>query len=189
MATNNNSILAFKEGFNGGTRANRFIVIPTWPSLEKIKINNTETSFKMVSASLPAVQINTISVPYRGRNITYAGDRAYTTWAVGIYDDNNVDNIWKNMHKWVELMDGHVNHQVVNEDYSYKSLQTTWIVKQLDLNGNVIKMINLYRCWPSVVGEINLNMGEAGLVGFSTSLTFDYLKISDNFNDPLPKDN
>lgn len=187
MATNNNSILAFKEGFNGGTRANRFLVIPTWPNYPQIKINNTETSFKMVSASLPATQINTVSIPYRGRNITFAGDRIYTTWAVGIYDDNNTESIWKNLHKWGELMDGHVNHQVINQDYSYKTLQTTWMVHQLDQNGNVIKLITLYKCWPSVVGEINLNMGESGLVGFSTSLTFDYLKIQDNFNDPLPQ--
>jgi hypothetical protein len=52
----------------------------------------------------------------------------------------------------------------------------------LDLNGNPIKTITLYKCWPSVVGEINLNMGEVGFVGFSATLTFDYLKIQDNYN-------
>jgi hypothetical protein len=177
---NNNSIIAFKEGFNGGTRANRFLVTPTWPS----GVNETDAfaHFKIVSASLPAVQVNTISVPYRGRQITFAGDRLYSTWSIGVYDDNNTNNTWKNLHKWSELMDGHYTHKVANDNYSYSNLQTTWSVKQLGPNGDVIKTIYLYKCWPSVIGEINLNMGEVGYVGFSATLTFDYLKIEDNYN-------
>jgi hypothetical protein len=180
MATNNNSIIAFKDGFNGGTRANRFIVSPTWP--RGIAIGKNDASFKIVSASLPLVQVNTISVPYRGRQITFAGDRQYSTWAIGIYDDNNTQNIWTALHKWGENMDGHVTHKVANDNFSYSDLQTTWNIKQLDSNGNVLKTITLYKCWPSVVGEISLNMGEGGFVGFSATLTFDYINIQDNYN-------
>jgi hypothetical protein len=176
----NNSITKFKDGFNGGTRANRFLVTPTWPS--GVVVDRKDTPFKIVSASLPLVQINTISVPYRGRQITFAGDRQYSTWAVGIYDDNNVNNLWKGMQKWVELLDGHYTHKVYRDDYSYKQLQTTWNIQQLGLNGDVLKTIYLYKCWPSVIGEINLNMGEVGFVGFSVTLTFDHIKIVDNYN-------
>jgi hypothetical protein len=177
---NTNSIINFKNGFNGGTRANRFIVVPEWPS--KVPHTQNDASFKMVSASLPAVQINTIIVPYRGRNVTFPGDRQYSTWAVGMYDDNNSTNLWKSMQTWTELMDGSINHTVDNDDYSFTKLQTTWLVKQLDSNGNILKTITLYKCWPSVVGEINLSMTELGFVGFSTTLTFDYIKIQDNYN-------
>lgn len=181
MAINNsNSIVQFKNGFNGGTRANRFVVRPDWPN--GINVDPDDSTFKMVSASLPAVQINTISVPYRGRMITFPGDRQYGTWAIGIYDDNNTNNLWKALHTWGELMDGHYTHLVSNDDFAYTRYQTTWNIDQLDLNGNVLKTITLYKCWPSVVGEIKLDMGEAGFVGFSTTLTFDYLKIDDNFN-------
>ena len=180
---NNNSIINFKNGFGGGTRANRFIVVPFWPSGVLSSVSSADVPFKMVSASLPAVQINTIVVPYRGRNITFPGDRQYSTWAVGIYDDNKGTDLWRTMQKWAELMDGSINHKVDKDDYAFKNLQTTWIVKQLDLNGDrVLKTITLYNCWPSIVGEINLNMQEQGLVGFSTTLTFDYIKTQDNFN-------
>lgn len=179
---NLNSITNFKTGFNGGTRANRFRVYPTWPASITTKPDQDDASFKMVSASLPATQINTIVVPYRGRQITYAGDRMYSTWAVGIYDDGNTRNIWKGLHQWAENMDGHYTHEVLNKDFSYKTLQTTWRIEQLDPNGGVLKTIYLEKCWPSVVGEINLNMGEVGFVGFSTTLTFDYLRIQDNYN-------
>lgn len=175
-----NSIIDFKNGFNGGTRANRFVVVPAWPN--KVNVNKNDATFKMVSASLPAVQINPIQVPYRGRMITFPGDRQYSTWAVGIYDDNNSQNLWQAFHKWSELMDGHYTHTVDGSDFSYKNLQTTWLVKQLDVNGNILKTITLYKCWPSVVGDISLNMGEAGFVGFSATITFDYINIQDNFN-------
>lgn len=180
---NPNSIINFKDGFNGGTRANRFRVYPTWPGSINRRPDQDDASFKIVSASLPATQINTIVVPYRGRQITYAGDRMYSTWAVGIYDDNNkTKNIWTALHQWAENMDGHYTHEVINNDFGYKSLQTTWRIEQLDPNGGVLKTVYLYKCWPSVVGEINLNMAEVGFVGFSTTLTFDYLQIVDNYN-------
>lgn len=187
MATNNtpntqskNSITNFKTNFNGGTRANRFEVIPTWPL--NITVDGKDATFKIVSASLPMVQVNTVSIPYRGRLITFAGDRQYSTWTVGVYDDNNVNNIWKALHKWHEKIDGHYTHLVANDDFSYSSLQTTWQVRQYDANGNTIKTILLYKCWPSVVGDISLSMGDVGFVGFSTTLTFDYIKIVDNYN-------
>ena len=86
------------------------------------------------------------------------------------------------MQYWSELMDGHYTHKVNNNNYSYSDLQTTWTVKQLDMNGGILKTIQLFKCWPSVVGEITLNMGEFGFVGFSTTLTFDYINIIDNYN-------
>ena len=177
---NNNSITTFKEGFLGGTRANRFVVEPIWPV--GINVSADDSSFKMISASLPASTINTISVPYRGRLINFAGDRMYTPWNVGIYDDNNTNSIWKGLHQWAEFMDGHYTHKVKGDDFSYKRLQTTWRMKQLDANGLVLKTITLYKCWPSVVGEVELNMADAGFSSFSTTLTFDYLKIQDNYN-------
>jgi len=180
MSSFNNSIISFKDGFNGGTRANRFRVTPQWPS--GISVTDEDPTFKIVSASIPAVQVNTISVPYRGRQITFAGDRQYSTWTVGIYDDNNTNNLWTGLHKWGEFMDGHLTHLVKNDNFSYSQFQTTWKVEQLSLNGDVLKTITLFKCWPSVVGQIGLDMGEVGFVGFSATLTFDYMRIQDNFN-------
>jgi len=86
------------------------------------------------------------------------------------------------LHQWAEFMDGHYTHKVKSNDFSYKKLQTTWRMKQLDANGKILKTITLYKCWPSVVDEIGLNMAEPGFVGFSTTLTFDYIKIQDKEN-------
>lgn len=182
MTNISNSIVDFKNEFNGGTRSNRFIVRPIWPAGSNS--NLTEAQFKIVSASLPAVQINSISVPYRGRLINFAGDRQYTPWTVGVYDDSNVNNLWTAFQKWKENMDGHLTHKVTNNNFTYSNYQTTWTMEQLSLNGNkVLRRIILYKCWPSVIGEISLNMGESNFVAFNVTLTFDYLKIDVGLTD------
>jgi hypothetical protein len=171
-----NSIIDFKNNFNGGTRANRFIVYPSWPS--GISVPITDAQFKIVSASLPMATVNSISIPYRGRLINFAGDRQYSPWVVGIYDDGNSQNIWTALQRWKEALDGHWTHRVANNDFAYKTLQTTWRIDQLDVNANqVLRRIFLYKCWPSVIGEIGLNMGENDFVSFSATLTFDNIKI------------
>lgn len=181
-----NSITNFKTNFKGGSRANRFRVTPGWPVEVNGYPSDTGAQITLISSSLPSTQVNTIAVPYRGRNLYLAGDRIYSTWAVGIYDDpNNGNNLWRAFHHWAELMDGHKTHTVStnNNNFNFSNLQTTWKVELLNLNDNdVLKTIQLYDCWPSVVGEINLNMAETGFVGFSVTLTFDYLKITDNYN-------
>lgn len=171
-----NSITTFKTSFNGGTRANRFIVRPVWPS--GVQYTPTDSTFKMVSTTLPTATINTITVPYRGRMINFAGDRMYNPWSVGVYDDGNSQNLWQAFQKWKELLDGHYNHLVANNDYAYTTLQTTWTVEQLDINNSkVLRRIILYKCWPSVIGEFSLNMGENTFVSFPVTLTFDYFTI------------
>jgi len=171
-----NSISLFKDNFNGGTRSNRFVVNPIWP--QGVSVSSDDSTFKIVSASLPVVQINSISVPYRGRLINFAGDRQYSPWVVGVYDDGNAQNLWSAFQKWKELIDGHYTHKVTGNNYNYSRYQTTWEVRHLDVNGeDTLRRISLYKCWPSVVGEINLNMGESNFVAFSVTLTFDNIKI------------
>jgi len=171
-----NSIIDFKNNFNGGTRANRFIVYPSWPV--GISVPNRDAQFKIVSASLPMATVNSISIPYRGRLINFAGDRQYSPWVIGIYDDGNSQNIWTALQRWKEALDGHWTHRVANNDFAYRTLQTTWRIDQLDVNANqVLRRIFLYKCWPSVLGEIGLNMGENDFVSFSATLTFDNIKI------------
>jgi hypothetical protein len=175
-----NSLVNFKNQFNGGSRPNRFEVSAVWPTGISPPVNHLK--FKIVSASLPRAKINTIGIPYRGRTITYAGDRTYEPWIVGVYDDGDTTSLWRCFNRWKESLDGHYSHKVLNNDYAYASLQTTWTIKQLDLNGTPIRQINLFKCWPNVVGDINLNMGETNFVAFNVSLTYDHMEITSGIN-------
>lgn len=183
--TTSNSIATFKQNFSGGTRPNRFQVeikdaFPTG-TYAVHKPNDNET-FKIYSASLPSAELGTIQIPYRGRLLNIAGDRNYSTWSIGIYDDNNTDNLWRTFQHWKERIDGHVTHQVGGKtainNFSYKGLQRNWTVHQYGLNGDVpIRTFILYNCWPELITQINLDMSSANFVAFSVNMVFDYYKI------------
>lgn len=176
--TNYNTVQKFKENFNGGTRANRFEVISTsgWPG--GVNLDKSETKFKIISATLPEATLGTIVVGYRGRNLHLGGDRAYKTWNISLYDDNNTNNLWRAFQKWKELLDSHTTHKVYNKDFAYKNLKKTWIINQLNINGDTsIRSIVLHSCWPISVGALNMSMKEVNLATFSVSLQFDYFEI------------
>jgi hypothetical protein len=183
-----NSITAFKTAFGGGTRANRFEVVGAFPttvggSATGISVPTNETKFKIFAASLPKAELGTIQVPYRGRLLNFAGDRAYGFWTVSIYDDNNTQNLWKAFNKWKELLDGHVTHTVAGSDFDYGDLQVDWTVNQLGLNGSPsasippIRTIKLINCWPSQISALDLDMAKADQCVFSVVLTFDWFEI------------
>lgn len=185
MPQSSNSISTFKENFNGGSRPNRFEVLLTtaFPSgATKVFQPNQKEKFKIFAASLPSAELGTIQVPYRGRMLNLAGDRNYSTWTIGVYDDNNSDNLWKSFQHWKERIDGHVSHQVGGgiavKDFAFKSLQTKWTVNQLDLNGTVIRTIDLFNCWPEQITALTLDMGSANFSTFTVNLVFDYYQIS-----------
>ena len=177
-----NSIQSFKQAFNGGTRQNRFTVplAGVFPQNINYTPNIVTEQLKIVSTSLPQASVGTISIPYRGRNLNFAGDREYQPWAITVYDDNNGDNLWKAFHAWKEALDGHVTHEVIENDFAYQKLKTDWIVKHLDLNGNnVLRQIKLVGCWPEQVGGISLAMNQTDQALFQVSMRYDYFIIED----------
>lgn len=171
-----NSLNKFKAGFNGGTRANRFRVIPNFPNTINVGNSRTISTFSITSGSLPKADIGVIGVPYRGRMVYYAGDRQYSVWPIRIYDDNG-SVLWKTFNSWKEKLDGHLTHRVANNDYAYATLQTTFYIEQLRPNGEVLRKIKLNRCWPSEVGGINFDLGSSEFVTFDVTLTYDNMEI------------
>jgi hypothetical protein len=178
----NNSIQTFKQNFNGGTRQNRFTVPldEAFPSVIDFTPNIATEQLKIVSASLPQASVGTISVPYRGRVLNFAGDREYQPWSITVYDDNNSQNLWQAFHSWKEALDGHVTHEVKDADFAYEKLKTNWVVQHLDLNGgNILRQIKLVGCWPEQVGGISLAMNQTDQALFQVSLRYDYFIIEE----------
>ena len=60
----------------GGARANQFRITITPPPGIAIGLDVRRASFLVTTAGLPAVEMNFIQVPFRGRNIQYPGDRS-----------------------------------------------------------------------------------------------------------------
>ena len=98
------SISDFKSYLKkGGARPNLFLVRLNFPndlaSIADIQSVNGSSSgnltaqaeFLVKTAQIPASNIGTIEVPYRGRMLKVAGDRTFEPWSVTVINDGNFE--------------------------------------------------------------------------------------------------
>jgi len=151
----------------GGARPNLFEVelnFPTAiPGLDEIK---KDTSYRMMikAAQLPASNLVSIPVAFRGRQLKVSGDRTFDPWQIQVVNDGDF-KIREAFEKWanyiVKVSDG--SGTVNPAEY-----QVDWVVHQLGrapftddaVNNNEIPKLRSYKfsgCWPSTVGAIDLS--------------------------------
>jgi len=173
---NNQSISEFIQGFNGGSRINRFKVIGELQEAGK----NDLTDFHIRAASLPPSQVGAININYRGRTVSYPGDRIYQPWTITVLDDTkaigNTKSLYAAFHDWQNQINDHVDNTtiaVTNPSYHFAN---DWRVQQLDTNGSsVIREFILKNCWPVFVGPIELDMSQDNtLAAFAVTLVYSH---------------
>ena len=171
----NQSIQSFIDGFNGGTRLNRFTVDGN------IGSNNSGiifTDFHIKSTTLPEAILGAITVNYRGRSVSYPGDRAYKPWEIVVIDDTGANNnLYSAFHRWHEQMNSHDTNLTSNNIISPKTnFATNWAVTQYDTNGNIpIKKFSIKNCWPIGIGPFQLDMGQDNSIGaFAVTMVYSH---------------
>jgi hypothetical protein len=148
------SIEAFKANFaGGGARPNLFKVIITFP--EGATDVTELTSFLCKTASLPAIEIGEINIPWKGRQAKYAGDRTFGDWSVTIFNDIDF-KIRDAFENWINIMNNLDTNQGTEDPSKYKVADAE--VHQLDREGNVAKIYKMIGIWPKSVGEIALDV-------------------------------
>lgn len=96
------SITEFKSKLSkGGARPNLFLVRLNFPTLQGIvDVDGTtvagngpteQAEFLVKTAQIPASNIGTIEVPFRGRMLKVAGDRTFEPWSVTVINDGNFE--------------------------------------------------------------------------------------------------
>lgn len=151
----------------GGARPNLFEVELNFPAaipgLDEIK---KDTSYRMMikAAQLPASNLVSIPVAFRGRQLKVSGDRTFDPWQIQVVNDGDF-KIREAFEKWanyiVKVSDG--SGTVNPAEY-----QVDWVVHQLGrapytddaVNNNEIPKLRSYKfsgCWPSTVGAIDLS--------------------------------
>ena len=102
---NKKTIADFKTALaGGGARPNLFEVTITLPEAAKTAVGNQlPANFLMLckAANLPASNIASIDVPFRGRIFKVAGDRTFDTWQITVINDNDFA-IRKVMENWMQ---------------------------------------------------------------------------------------
>ena len=161
------SVSQFINGFNGGTRLNRFEVTGS------IGGKGNFNPFHVRSATLPEAIMGEAVINYRGRSVSYPGDRTYKPWNIVILDDNT-NSLHKAFHDWSNKINNHQANTSGNAANPKADLVSGWQVKQYDSNGGVeLKTFTLNNCWPMVVGPLQLDMGQDNTFAtFAVSIIF-----------------
>lgn len=106
---NERTIDDFKSRLKGGgARPNLFECEITFPEALGVIDNDlaTDLRFFVKSAALPASNISSIPVPFRGRTLQIAGDRTFDPWSITVINDTNF-KIRNQFEKWMNLINRH----------------------------------------------------------------------------------
>ena len=164
-------ILEFQKAIRGGVRPNLFAVSHSWPTsntdLSEPTIagvaasKNSAVTYMCKSAALPATNVGTVELPFRGRVIKVPGDRSYETWTGTFYMDDAFA-LRSAYEKWIELTNA------VDKNTASADIVDTWVdiqVTQLDKFGGdgaadgkltELRTYNLISAWPVSVSQISL---------------------------------
>ena len=163
----------FKAKLAGGAaRANLFEVsIPTFPSSISgawgpgDDAENGIFKFLCKSANLPASNIGSIDIPFRGRILKVAGDRTFDDWTVSVINDEDF-KLRTAFEQWANVMSKLDDATGVTNPSSY---MTDAYVQQLGRgsapatgtndggDSTVLRTYKFYDIWPTTIDEIALS--------------------------------
>lgn len=144
---------------NGAGQALGFMSNEATPSAENASINNTtsiasKVPFMVKAANLPASNITPVEVPFRGRILKVAGERTFDTWTVTVLNDADFQ-IRTSVEQWMNGISRLTNGSGEVDPSMYTA---DALVKQLDRNGDTLRLYNFVGLFPTNVSEIALSM-------------------------------
>ena len=153
-------ILGFQKAIRGAVRPNLFQVTHAWPdtgvTVPSLEGAEDAVAYLCKSAALPATNVGTVELPFRGRVIKVPGDRTYETWTGTFYNDDAF-KMRSAYEKWIQLTNG-VDANVAEADVSdiFKNIT----VAQFDKFGSdklkVIRSYELVQAFPVSVSQISV---------------------------------
>ena len=138
----------------GGARANQFKVTMPFPGYAQVGGETEELAFLCQSTSIPAMEINTATVNFRGRPIYLAADRAFSAWTITVLNDTNF-RLRDAFERWQNGINNMSDNEGLTTPVDY---QVDAFVDHLDRNGATIKSYTLRGCFPTSITAIDLNM-------------------------------
>tara|TARA_B100002019_G_C21075823_1_gene501296 strand:+ start:113 stop:736 length:624 start_codon:yes stop_codon:yes gene_type:complete len=144
---------------NGAGQTLGFMSNEATPAAENAPIDNTtsiaeKVPFMVKAANLPASNITPVEVPFRGRILKVAGERTFDTWTVTVLNDADFQ-IRTSMEQWMNGISRLTNGSGEVDPTMYTA---DALVKQLDRNGDTLRLYNFVGLFPTNVSEIALSM-------------------------------
>ncbi len=180
----------------GGTRPNLFEVsIPTFPSAISEAWSAGDDSengiFKFLckATALPASNLGSIEIPFRGRTLKVAGDRTFDDWTVTIINDEDF-KLRTAFERWSNVMSRLDDATGVTNPTSY---MTDAFIQQLGRGGqigaasndggesSVLRSYKFFDVFPITVGEIALSYDTTdALEEFDVTFRYQYFTIGNS---------
>ena len=157
------TIAGFKGALaGGGARPNLFEVDIKFPS--GVSGDQTQFQFMCKAAAMPAQNVASIDVPFRGRIFKVAGDRTIDNWTVTIINQEDFQ-LRQAFESWSELMAKLSNNSGATSPNAYMSKGTVYQLgrgasaKSEAPGGDsvVLKTYTFEDIFPVTVGEIALS--------------------------------
>lgn len=158
----------------GGARPNLFeVVLTNVPG--NADYSAEDFSILCKAAQLPASNIASIDVPFRGRIFKVAGERTFDTWTVTIINDENF-KIRKAMEEWMQLIgqygdgSGATNPSDYMVDAVVKQLKRTASTTGVNnstgggLEQNTSATYKFYSIFPTTISAIDLSYDSADTI-------------------------
>ena len=151
------------------------------PSLFQVQVNpnigedsNSLEKFVFTcrASEVPAATIESINVPYYGRQIKLAGDRTFADWTVTVMNDE--DFLVRNMFEdWSNQINQLVGNLKLLPDNSYKFSDA--LVTQFSKDGAPIRAYNFVGIFPVSVSNMALDWDNTNAIQtFDVTFAYDY---------------
>ena len=163
----------FKSKLAGGAaRPNLFEVsIPTFPSSVSTAwgagddAENGIFKFLCKSATLPASNVGSIDIPFRGRILKVAGDRTFDDWTVSVINDEDFKlrtafEQWGNIMSKLDDATGVTNPASYMTDAYVQQLgrgAQAFTAENAGAESSILRTYKFYDIFPTTVGEIALS--------------------------------
>jgi hypothetical protein len=154
----------------GGARSNQFEVSLQFPAVIGAGSASETASFLVNATSLPAVTVENIVVPYRGRPVNFAGERSFTPWSVTVINDG--DFLIRNaFERWHDLI---ASYDTTNGALDPNLYQLPMVVRQLDRNGKKLKSYKFFDAYPVELGAMALSYENPSIQTFEVTFQYNY---------------
>ena len=131
-------------------------------------------SFLGRAAQLPGSTVNQVPVYYFGREMKFAGNRAFTDWTLQIINDEDF-LIRNSLESWMNAISSHVTN-IRNSSAANPSAYTVdAVVDQYGKTGNIIKSYKFVGLFPVDLAPIDLGWDNNDTIEeYSTTFAFQY---------------
>ena len=162
------SLSDFKTTLSGGgARPNLFQVTLTMPAIAGYsKPADFDKELKMLckAANLPASNIASIDVPFRGRTFKVAGDRTFDTWSITVINDTSF-NLRTGMEEWMQYIGQYQDASGVTKPSDYMVTATVdQLTRKATTQGStglsgldITKSYKFYDIFPTNISAIDLS--------------------------------